>query len=78
MRKSALLALAALLAVSGATAVSARGHMSNANKTPGASDTLTLSGDQQKSIWNDVSQHATNETAPSGFTAAAAPRCRRA
>jgi hypothetical protein len=31
---------------------------------------LTLSGDQQKSIWNDVGARARNENAPSGFNAA--------
>jgi Protein of unknown function (DUF1236) len=71
MKKSASLALAAVLALSGVTAVSARGHMSSmSNKATGASDTLTLSDSQQQSIWKDVSKHATNQSAPADFNAA--------
>ena len=63
-------ALAVTLALSGLTAASAATHMSNrANKTAGASDTLTLSDAQQASIWKDVSGHASNQNAPSGFNA---------
>ena len=70
MMKSASLALAALLAVSGITAASAANQMSHsAGKTAAASDTLNLSGKQQKSIWKDVSRHASNQSAPSGFNA---------
>jgi Protein of unknown function (DUF1236) len=68
MKKSASLALAAALVLTGATAASARSHMSN--KTTGASDTLTLTDEQQQSIWNDVSRHATNQTTPADFNAA--------
>jgi hypothetical protein len=68
MKKSASLALAAALVLTGATAATARSHMSN--KTTGASDTLTLTDEQQQSIWNDVSRHATNQTAPADFNAA--------
>ncbi len=68
MKKSASLALAAALVLTGATAASARSHMSN--KTTGASDTLTLSDAQQQSIWNDVSKHAANQTAPADFNVA--------
>ena len=57
MNRSASLVLAATLAISGATAASAASHMSRmSSKTTRASDTLSLSGDQQKSIWNDVSK----------------------
>jgi opacity protein-like surface antigen len=74
MKRSASLVLAAVLAMSGATAASAASHMSKMSKTmsktTAASDTLTLSGDQQKSIWNDLSRQAANERAPSGFSAA--------
>jgi opacity protein-like surface antigen len=71
MKRSASLVLAAMLAMSGATAASAASHMSRvSNKAPRASDTLTLSGDQQKTIWNDVGTRAKNENAPSGFNAA--------
>jgi Protein of unknown function (DUF1236) len=68
MKKSASLALAAALVLTGATAASARSHMSN--KMTGASDTLTLTDAQQQSIWNDVSKHATNQTAPADFNVA--------
>jgi Protein of unknown function (DUF1236) len=68
MKKSASLALAAALVLTGATAASARSHMSN--KTTSASDTLTLSDAEQQSIWKDVSGQATNQTAPADFTAA--------
>lgn len=67
MKKSASLVLAAVLALSGATAASAATHMSS--KMPGASDMLSLSGKQQKSIWKDVNDHASNQSAPSGFNA---------
>ena len=71
MKKSALLALVTALAVSGVTAASARSHMSRlSNQTPGASDTLSLSDQQQQSIWKDVSRHATNQNAPADFNAA--------
>jgi opacity protein-like surface antigen len=70
MKNSASLALAAMLALSGATAASAASHMSaRSERTPGASDTLTLSGDQQSTIWNDVSRHAANQSAPQDFNA---------
>jgi hypothetical protein len=71
MKRSASLVLAAVLALSGATAATAASHMSKTSKmSKGASDTLTLSGGQQKSIWNDVSTHASNQSAPAGFNAA--------
>jgi hypothetical protein len=72
MRKSASLALAAALVLSGVSAASARSHISNMlNKTTAANDTLTLSDQQQQSIWKDVSKHATNQNAPANFNAAA-------
>lgn len=70
MKKPATLVVAALLAVSAVPAASMASQMSSRNKTTGASDTLTLSDSQQKSIWNDVSRRASNESAPSGFNAA--------
>lgn len=70
MTRSIPAALALALALSGITAASAASHMSNrANKSTGASDTLTLSGSQQASLWNDVSKHAANQNAPAGFNA---------
>ncbi len=72
MKKSASLTLAAVLALSGVTAASAR-HMSGRmhGATANASDMLSLSGTQQKKVWSDVSRHAANQNAPSGFNAAA-------
>lgn len=68
MKNSASLVLAAVLALSGATAASAASHMSaRSERTAGASDTLNLSGNQQASIWKDVSRHAANQTAPQDF-----------
>jgi hypothetical protein len=64
MRKSTSVAVAAALLLSGASAAAAS-HMTKAG------DTLNLSATQQKEIWKDLSRHATNQTAPSGFNAAA-------
>jgi hypothetical protein len=36
---------------------------------PKASDMLSLSATQQKAAWNDINKTASNQTAPSGFTA---------
>ena len=69
MTRTVPAALALALALSGITAASAASHMSNRNMTKGASDTLTLSGSQQASLWNDVSKHASNQNAPAGFNA---------
>ncbi len=70
MKNCLPLAVAAVLAVSGVSAAAATEMSSHAgNKMSGASDTLQLSDAQQKSIWTDVSRHATNQTAPSGFNA---------
>lgn len=70
MKNLAPLAVAALLALSGVSAAAANQMSSHAtNKMSGASDTLSLSDTQQKSIWKDVSHHAANQTAPSGFNA---------
>ena len=63
MRKSTSVAVAAAVLLSGASAAAAASHMTK------ASDTLNLSATQQKEIWKDLSQHATNQTAPSGFNA---------
>jgi hypothetical protein len=70
MNKTLSTALALTLALSGITAASAASHGSNrANRTTGASDTLTLSDAQRASLWNDVGSHASNQTAPQGFNA---------
>lgn len=68
MKKSASVAAAAVLLLSGASVATAASHMSNRNAAA-ASDTLALSSDQQQRIWKDVSRHASNQTAPSGFDA---------
>jgi hypothetical protein len=69
MMKSASVAVAALL-LSGVSAASAASHMSNRSTGSAmARDTLDLSATQQKDIWKDLSRHATNQTAPSGFNA---------
>ena len=67
MRKLASAAVAAALLLSGASIASAASHMSNRAAAP--SDTLNLSATQQKSIWKDISQHATSQSPPSGFNA---------
>jgi Protein of unknown function (DUF1236) len=70
MKQSVSLALAAALALSGATAASAASHMSaRSERMASASDTLNLSGTQQKSVWRDVSRHASEQSAPQGFNA---------
>ncbi|MGY4476981.1 DUF1236 domain-containing protein [Bradyrhizobium sp. USDA 3364] len=70
MKNAIPLAVAALLALSGVSAAAAKPMSGHAgNRMSAASDTLQLSDAQQKSIWNDVSSHASNQTAPSGFDA---------
>jgi hypothetical protein len=71
MKKSVSVAVAVALLLSGASAASAANRMSNhAAGASMASDTLNLSATQQKQIWKDLSRHAANQTAPSGFNAA--------
>jgi len=71
MKKSASVAVAAVLLLSGVSVASAASHMSNrSGNSATASDTLALSGAQQKSIWKDISGHAANQNAPSGFNPA--------
>jgi hypothetical protein len=70
MKKSASAVVAAVLLLSGVSVASAASHMSNRSaRSAAASDTLTLSDTQQKSIWKDVSRRATNQNAPSDFNA---------
>jgi hypothetical protein len=70
MKKSASVAIAAALLLSGFSAASAASHMSKAaGGATTAGDTLALSATQQKEVWKDLSRHATNQTAPSGFNA---------
>jgi Protein of unknown function (DUF1236) len=71
MKKSASVAVAAVLLMSGVSVASAASHMSNGSgKSAAASDRLELSSAQQKSIWNDISRHAAKQNAPSNFNAA--------
>jgi hypothetical protein len=58
------------LLVAGVSAASAAG-MSQPNSTMAqpASDTLTLTSAQQKTVWNDLHGQATEQKAPSGFNA---------
>ncbi len=66
MRKSATVAVAAALLVSGMSAGSAASRMSRP-----AGDTLTLTDAQHLTIWNDVSRQASSQEAPADFKAAA-------
>jgi len=63
MKQPTALALGAALLICGVTAASAAGM------APKASDTLNLTSTQQKTAWNDINKTATNQSAPSGFTA---------
>ena len=71
MKKSASVAVAAVLLLSGVSVASAASHMSNrSGSSAAASDKLDLSSAQQKSIWKDISRHAANQNAPSDFNPA--------
>jgi opacity protein-like surface antigen len=69
MKNIVSLAIAAALALAGVSAAAANQMSNHASKMSGASDLLTLSDTQQKSIWKDVSRQASNQSAPSGFNA---------
>jgi hypothetical protein len=71
MKKSASVAVAAVLLMSGVSVASAANYMSNrSGNSAAASDRLELPSAQQKSIWKDISRNAANQSAPSGFNAA--------
>jgi hypothetical protein len=71
MKKSASVAVAAVLLLSGVSVASAASHMSNrSGNSAAARDKLDLSSAQQKSIWKDIGSHAANQNAPSDFNAA--------
>ena len=71
MKKSASVAVAAVLLLSAVSVASAASHMSNrSGSSAAASDKLDLSSAQQKSIWKDIGSHAANQNAPSDFNAA--------
>jgi hypothetical protein len=67
MKTQTTIAVAAALLLSGAVAAQA------ASIEPQASDTLNLNAAQQKTAWNDL-DHASNQNAPTGFTAAPGAR----
>ena len=70
MRKHISVALAAGLLLAGVSAVSAA-ETSKPGSTMAqpASDTLTLTSAQQKTVWNDLRGQATDQKAPAGFDA---------
>jgi hypothetical protein len=71
MKKSASVAVAAVLLLSGVSVASAASHMSNrSGSSAAASDKLDLSSAQQKSIWKDIGRHAANQNAPPDFNPA--------
>ena len=57
------------IALAAAALLASVGVASAATMAPQTSDTLSLSNTQQKTAWNDLNTHATNQTAPSGFMA---------
>jgi hypothetical protein len=67
MKKQTSLALATAVLLSGITAASAA-TMANMTK---ASDSLSLSGTQQKTAWRDLYEPSLNQNGPSGFHATA-------
>ena len=69
MIKSTSIAVAAALLVGGASLSAANAASGHAMAGSAASDTLNLSGKQQKTIWKDMQRHAANQAAPAGFTA---------
>jgi hypothetical protein len=62
-------ALAAAMLLGGTLAGSAAGMQSPGgnNMSPPAKDTLSLTADQQKTAWNDLSSQAKKQTAPPSF-----------
>lgn len=75
MKNNMCLAVIAVTLLSGVSvAVAANNAMSKENATKSASnltlrDSLTLSSQQQKIAWQDISQEATKEKAPAHFAA---------
>ena len=70
MRRKISVALAAGLLMAGVSAASAAGmSQSNSAMSRPASDTLSLTSTQQKTVWNDLHGQATEQKAPSGFNA---------
>jgi Protein of unknown function (DUF1236) len=72
MRKQISIALAAGLLAAGVSAASAaETQKSTTTMAQPASDTLSMTSAQQKTVWNDLHGQATEQKAPSGFNAAA-------
>ncbi len=70
MRKHISVALATGLLLAGVSAASAAGtSQSNSTTAQPASDTLTLTSTQQKTVWNDLHGQATEQKATAGFHA---------
>ncbi len=68
MNKQISMALAAGLLVAGVSAASAADtNTSSAKMSPPAKDTLSLSGTQQKTVWNDLNSEAAKQKAPPSF-----------
>ncbi len=70
MRKHVSIALAAGLLMAGVSAASAAGmQQRSSTMSQPASDTLSLTSTQQKTVWNDLHGQATEQKAPAGFNA---------
>jgi hypothetical protein len=70
MRKRISVALATGLLLAGVSVASAAGtSQSNSTMAQPASETLTLTSTQQKTVWNDLHGRATEQKAPAGFNA---------
>jgi hypothetical protein len=75
--KSHLIAIAAAAALVAGTGIASAGDMhatsTTMSKTPAtqsmAKDNLTLTRSQQRAAWKDLGKQASNQTAPSSFTA---------
>jgi hypothetical protein len=68
MTRQISLALAAAMLLGGTLAGSAAGIQSpGGNMSPPPKDTLSLTADQQKTAWNDLSSQAKKQTAPPSF-----------
>jgi hypothetical protein len=74
MRNATRLTLAAVALLSGISVAGAAGMSKSTTTGSGAampkpSDTLTLTGSQQKMAWKDINSQAVKESAPATFTA---------
>lgn len=68
MNKQVSLTVAAAILLGGTIAASANGMQSQSAKmSPPVKDTLSLTVDQQKTAWNDLSSEAKKQSAPPSF-----------